>query len=180
MDVLDGGWYKLGCSSGMIDTHYRLLTWKRLTQSISIANWTIFQKRLFHWERRLRCKAREMKVPVIETVTISVQQKDVLVKVNIIVVTQTVIPQITIALIIRNLQLNSKIINGWLLFVRIRVLLEWTLVSIVCYVYHCDKEIFCKSSHFLQFEMGQPVSGSRNGSTIFDPFSERVKTGNGS
>ena len=50
-------------------------------------------------------------VPVIETVTISVQQKDVLVKVNIIVVTQTVIPQITIALIIRNLQLNSKIIK---------------------------------------------------------------------
>ena len=49
--------------------------------------------------------------PVIETVTISVQQKDVLVKVNIIVVTQTVIPQITIALIIRNLQLNSKIIK---------------------------------------------------------------------
>ena len=54
-------------------------------------------------------------VPVIETVTISAQQKDVLVKVNIIVVTQTVIPQITIALIIRNLQLettlNSKIIK---------------------------------------------------------------------
>ena len=23
MDVLDIGWYKLGCSSGMIDTHYR-------------------------------------------------------------------------------------------------------------------------------------------------------------
>ena len=50
-------------------------------------------------------------VPVIETVTISVQQKDVLVKVNIIVVTQTVIP----ALIICNLQLeitlNSKIIK---------------------------------------------------------------------
>ena len=23
MDVLDGGWYKLGCSSGILDTHYQ-------------------------------------------------------------------------------------------------------------------------------------------------------------
>ena len=57
-----------------------------------------------------------------------------------------------------------------------KMLVIYIFVS-VCYG---DKKIFCRSSHFLQFEMGQPVSGSRNGSTIFDPFSERVKTGNGS
>ena len=49
-------------------------------------------------------------LPVVATVKISVQQKDVLAKAYIIVVIQAVIPQMTVVLIVCNLQtmLNLK------------------------------------------------------------------------
>ena len=111
MDVLDGGWYKLGCSSGILNINYQAADLEIVDAVYSELD--NIPEMVVSLTAAVGCKAREMKValvPVVATVKISVQQKDVLAKAYIIVVIQAVIPQMTIVLIVCNLQtmLNLK------------------------------------------------------------------------
>src|SRR6185503_10685272 len=106
----DGGWYKLGCSSGILNINYQAADLEIVDAVYrELDN---IPETVVSLTAAVRVQGTGDESSAVATVKISVQQKDVLAKAYIIVVIQAVIPQMTIVLIliVCNLQtmLNLK------------------------------------------------------------------------